>query len=173
MSVATQRTSRKISGPYQDVLVWTRTAGSNAEFFDRLNADGVGNPAMREFVSTFRKNLVAAGVVDDDETIWRILRRFLILEFEFETGAPLARTHALALSRQVLADEDVGRADGLWRTLIEISIATAKTGGSLDRDEVRAKLVGTGVRGMPMGATTAAYLVNFAREERSHRASLL
>ena len=81
-----------------------------------------------------------------DETIWRILRRLLILEFDFESSAPLARTHALMLARQVLADEDVGRAEALWGNLIDISIATGTNGGSLDREALRERLVDAGFR---------------------------
>jgi hypothetical protein len=63
---------------------------------------------MRKFVATSRANLVATGVEDDDDAIWRYLRRMLILAFDFESTAPLARTHGLMLAQQVLADEDAG-----------------------------------------------------------------
>ena len=83
LAVATQRTSKAISGPYQDVLQWARASGSSAEFFDRLAAKGVASNSMRDFAATFRANLIAVGVSDNDDVIWRILRRFLILEFDF------------------------------------------------------------------------------------------
>lgn len=141
LSVATQRTSNAISGAYQDVLQWAHVVGTSAEFFRRLSAKGVASKPMRDFVATFRANLVAEGVDDDDDAIWRILRRFLILEFDFESSSPVARTLGLVLAGQVLSDEDSSRAGALWSDLIEISIATAKTGGSLDlptlSDELR------------------------------------
>ena len=101
---------------------------------------------MRGFVTTFRSNLVAAGAADDDDAVWRVLRRFLILEFDFESTAPLARTLALTLARQILADEDMSRAGSLWSDLIEISISTAKAGGAIGRDELRSELVKRGFR---------------------------
>ena len=146
LAVATQRTSFAISGPYQDVLLWARSADSGAAFFTRLNSKGVASPAMLNFASAFRTNLVAEGVEDDDEVIWRYLRRFLILEFDFESVAPLAREHGQMLARQVLADEDVGRAGALWSVLIEISLATGKTGGALDRSALRQSLIDRGFR---------------------------
>src|SRR3546814_14003200 len=88
---------------------------------------------MREFVATFRANLVTAGIADDDNAIWRVLRRFLILEFDFEAISPLARTHALTLARNVLSEQDSARAEALWINLIEIFIATGKNGGALYR----------------------------------------
>ena len=144
VAVAAQRTSHAISGPYQDVLEWARAAENGTEFFKRLNAKGVAGAAMRTFSETFRRNLVDAGVPDEDEAVWRIMRRFQILEFDFELSAPLARTHALMLARMVLAVGDASRAEALWTALIAIAIETAKSGGSLQRDELRARLVDLG-----------------------------
>lgn len=146
LGIATQRTSRKISGAYQDVLKWAAAAENSEQFFARLNAKGVANPDMREFVETSSGHFVAAGVANEDDAVWRILRRLLILEFDFESSAPLARTHALMLAQHVLADEDAGRADALWHSLISIAIETGTTGGSLDRDGLRQKLVEGGWR---------------------------
>src|SRR3546814_2907512 len=47
LAVATQRTSRAISGPYQDVLEWARKAATGAEFFRQLAAKGLSGPDMR------------------------------------------------------------------------------------------------------------------------------
>ena len=71
LAVATQRTSKAISGPYQDVLLWARAAASSTEFFGRIAAKGVASDLMRNFVATFRSNLVAAGVADNDDAIWQ------------------------------------------------------------------------------------------------------
>lgn len=125
---------------------WAAAAETAAEFFKRLNAKGVGSDDMRKFVATSHANLVSAGVEDDDDAIWRILRRLLILEFDFEATAPIARTHGLMSAQQVLADEDAGRAGGLWRALIELSIATGTTGGVLDRDTLKRKVVEAGFK---------------------------
>ncbi|MET4573255.1 MoxR-like ATPase [Stenotrophomonas rhizophila] len=146
LAVATQRTSRAISGPYQDVLEWARKAATGAEFFTRVATKGVSGLDMRKFSGTFRTNLVAAGVADDDDAIWRFVRRFLILEFDFESSAPLARIHGLFVARQILAPEDTPRAEALWSNLIEISIERAKAGGFVDRAELRGLLSGRGFR---------------------------
>jgi hypothetical protein len=145
-AVATQRTSFAISGTYQDVLEWARTAKTGAQFFARLALKGVASEAMRSFAQTFRANLVAKGVSDDDEAIWTIIRRFLILEFDFESGAPQARAHALTIAGQVLAPEDAGRTQALWGNLIELVILTGKTGGSITGDELAAMLTARGFR---------------------------
>src|SRR3546814_16506890 len=90
---------------------------------------------MRKFAGTFRANLVAAGVADDADAIWRFVRRFLILEFDFESSAPLARTHGLFVARLILAPRDAPRAEALWSNMIELSLERAKAGRSEERRE--------------------------------------
>jgi hypothetical protein len=144
MAIATQRTSYSISGPYQDVLEWARKAESGSQFFARLAMQGVSSESMRVFAKTFRSNLVAYGLADDDEAVWNIIRRFIILEFDFESAAPEAKAHALTLARQVLAPEDAARAEALWSNLIEIVIETGKAGGSVTRQALIERLTSRG-----------------------------
>ena len=136
LAVATQRTSYSISGPYQDVLEWAHRAQSGGQFFARLALQGVASEEMRSFAKAFRSKLVAHGVADEDEAIWAIIRRFMILEFDFESAAPESKAHALTLARQVLAPEDATRAEALWSNLIELVIETGKVGGSVTRESL-------------------------------------
>ena len=138
--IATQRTSRKISGAYQDVLGWARSAATHGEFFTRLAAKGVANDDMRLFVATTRAHFVAGGIADDDETIWQLLRRMRILEFDFEAVAPIARTYSIALARMALADDQVSRAEALWSRLVDLSIQTGTRGGEINTAALKANL---------------------------------
>lgn len=144
LAVATQRTSYSISGPYQDMLEWACRAHSGSQFFARLALKGVASEEMRSFAAAFRNNLVSQGVVDEDEAIWAIIRRFMILEFDFESNAPESKAHALTLARQVLAPEDTKRAEALWSNLIEIVIETGKAGGSIMRQVLIERLTARG-----------------------------
>lgn len=144
LGIATQRTSRQISGSYQDVLKWARDAGTAQAFFKRVAAKGVGSTDKRTFVATTRQHIVANGIEDDDDTIWRILRRILILEFDFEARASLARSYGVALARTALGDADAHRAEALWSKLIDLSLATATTGGEIDKAGLRTSLAEAG-----------------------------
>jgi hypothetical protein len=144
LGIATQRTSRKISGAYQDVLKWARTMDNAAAFFTRLDARGIASEDMRDFVVTTRKHLVAGGVADDDDAIWRLLRRMLILEFDFEATSPITRTYGHALARMALADEDIDRAGSLWSSLVDLSIKTGTTGGEINRKTLLLNLTEAG-----------------------------
>lgn len=137
MAVATQRTSYRISGPYQDVLIWARALDDGPAFGRRVRAHGMAGDAARSFAATFRTHLVSFGVNDDDDTIWRVFRRFQILEFDFESVAPMARTYALDRARMVLDPRDACKAGALWASLIAASLDAAKVGGSLDRTRLR------------------------------------
>lgn len=146
LGIAIQRTSRKISGAYQDVLKWARGAATAAEFFNRIAAKGVANQDMRSFVATTRANLIAGGIDDEDEEIWQRLRRMLILEFDFEASAPVTRIYGQALARQALAADDLGRADALWSRLVDLSIKTGTAGGEIDGAALKANLAEAGFR---------------------------
>lgn len=146
LGIATQRTSRKISGAYQDVLKWAHLMESATVFFARLDTKGVASKDMRDFVETTRKHLVAGGVPDDDDVIWRLLRRIVILEFDFEATSPITRTYGLALARMALSDEDVNRAEALWSRLVDLSIKIGTTGGEVDRKTLGANLAEAGFR---------------------------
>ncbi|MEO1610356.1 MAG: AAA family ATPase [Pseudomonadota bacterium] len=99
---------------------------------------------MRSFANAFRSNLVTHGVADEDEAIWAIIRRFIILEFDFESAAPESKAHALTLARQVLTPEDATRTEALWSNLVELVIETGKAGGSITRQSLIERLTTRG-----------------------------
>jgi hypothetical protein len=150
-AVAIDRTSFKITGPYQDVLRWAREVSSSSVFFGRINRKKVGNDDMRTFVETVRSHFASAACLTDDETVWQVLRRFQILTFDYDAPGSQALELAVERARNVLAPSDVTRASALWSVLTETAIRVAATGGDLDRtrlvDEVanahKFRLLGT------------------------------
>ena len=50
-----------------------------------IDREHFSSAGMRDFVKVFRDNLAKAGASTDDETVWRLLRRLLILVFDFES----------------------------------------------------------------------------------------
>lgn len=140
-AVATDRTSAKIAGPYQDVLRWARELETAAVFTSRLGRRGVANDDMRTFVATVRAHLVSIGCPSDDETVWHVLRRFQILTFDFDAPGSQLVELALERARHVLHASDAPRAAALWKTLTETAIRVAASGGNLDRARLVAALV--------------------------------
>ena len=136
LAIATARISRKIAGPYQDVLTWARQLGSAAIFIDRINRPGSSNTDMRSFVQTFRTRLQEAGAPHNDETVWRLLGRLQILVFDFT--APGSADESLARERaaKALHSDDTSHAGDFWRVLVELAIHVAANGGDRNRDRL-------------------------------------
>ena len=133
LGIATAQMSRKIAGPYQDVLTWAREIGSAAVFHARLKREGAAGPDMSRFVETLRRHLASAGADSDDESLWRLMRRMRILVFDVTSkdsaSLALAR-HQCALA---LHPDDVPRAGALWSVLTTIALETDAVGGDIDR----------------------------------------
>ena len=140
LAVALARTTQKIEAAYQDVLNWARNIEDATTFHARLNREGEANDAMRSFVSTFRENLKAAGAPHNDETVWKILRRFHILVFDF-TAADSASAE-LMHERALRAVESGGmdEARNLWSRLTTLSLEIAVNAGHRTRESLRADL---------------------------------
>lgn len=133
MAVAASRSSRNIDGAYQDVLASARQVPSGQAFASHINMPGVGNPAMRQFMTTFKANLESHGAPCDNDEAWRLLQRLQILIFDFEAPGSASRDLARERCLGALAPEHAGQADALWAGLVEIAFETAKRGGSHDR----------------------------------------
>lgn len=160
LAIATAKISRKIAGPYQDVLTWARHLGSAATFMDRINRPGSSNADMRSFVQTFRTRLQEAGAPHDDDTVWRLLGRLRILVFDFT--APGSADESLARDRaaRALHIDDARHAGSLWTVLVELALRVAASGGDRTRDELVEDLRGQPFRlaGERRHATTRARL---------------
>jgi hypothetical protein len=141
-AVATERNSFKIAGPYQDVLRWAREVSAPSIFFGRINRKGVGNDDMRTFVETVRVHLKSAGGMNDDETVWQILRRLQILAFDYDAPGSQSIELAIERARNLLDPTDSNRASALWKVLTEIAIRVAASGGDLDRTRLVCEISG-------------------------------
>lgn len=140
LAVATAKTSRKIDGPYQDVLAWARRLGSSEVFFQRLRRKGSASEDMRSFVETLREHLKHFGGPTDDETVWLILRRFQILRFDFTADGSESESLARERAVRALHPDDAPRAAALWSTLIERAIRIASVGGETTATELTTEL---------------------------------
>jgi hypothetical protein len=83
---------------------------------------------MRDFVEVFRANIALAGAPTDDETVWRLLRRFQILPFDFESPGSDYEHRVRERARLVLTNDQAERAPDLWPVLIDHAGACARAG---------------------------------------------
>jgi hypothetical protein len=136
VAVAIARSTTRVEASCQEVLHWARQLPDGATFAAHINLEGFSSKGMRDFVEVFRANLLAAGAPADDETLWRLLRRFQILVFDFESYGSDYEHRARERARLTLIPEQAGRAGELWPILIEQAGASARAGGAQDRNAV-------------------------------------
>ncbi len=165
LAIAAARTSRKIDGAYQDVLTWARKLDDAATFFARIDRPGSANDDMRTFVGTFRAHLQSSGVLSDDNSVWRLLRRLQILVFDFTAQGSASEDLARERAVRALHADDGARAGGLWSALIELALRSAASGGELKRGDLIQELSSQGFRlaGEHRYSTARAALVEASR----------
>lgn len=143
MAVTVARSSTRIERDCQQVLQWARELPDAETFAAQIGRAGFASNGMREFVETFRHHLAAANAPSDDVTVWRLLRRFLILPFDFEAPGSNYDHRAREQARLTLAPEDAGRAADLWSVLSDEALACDVAGGAVDRPALVQKLTQT------------------------------
>ena len=136
LAVAIARTTTRIEHACQEVLHWARQLPDGSTFATHINLEGFSSKGMRDFVEVFRTNLATAGGPTDNETVWRLLRRFQILVFDFESHGSDYEHRARERARLALVPDQAGRAGELWPILIEQAGASARAGGARARDAV-------------------------------------
>ncbi|HIH2750283.1 ATP-binding protein [Burkholderia aenigmatica] len=146
LAIATARGSRKIDGPYQDVLALARHIGDAETFISQLKLPGVANDDMRTFVKTLQGHLKEEGAPHDDETTWKLLRRLQILTFDFTAPGSASEDLARERALRTLHADDASRVDAFWGNLVELAISVAKNGGDRSRTTLLESLHPRGFR---------------------------
>lgn len=114
LAVAIARTTTKIDQHIQEVLKWAREYQDPADFFQRLNQPRVSHRSMREFVEAFRGNMACIDGANDDHAVWRLLRRFQVLAFDFEQAGSMCSLYARDRCASLLEPQQASRAGDLW-----------------------------------------------------------
>lgn len=133
LAVAIARTSTRVEHACQEVLQWARQLPDALSFAEHIERERFASNDMRDFVKVFRANLALAGGPTDYETVWRLLRSFQILAFDFESPGSDYEHRARERARLVLIPDQVERAAALWPVLIHHAGVCARAGGALDR----------------------------------------
>jgi hypothetical protein len=110
LAVAIARTTTRVEHACQEVLHWARQLPDGATFAEHISRGNFSSKDMRDFVVVFRANLALAGAPTDDETVWRLLRSFQILPFDFESPGSDYEHRARERARLVLISDQADRA---------------------------------------------------------------
>jgi hypothetical protein len=136
LAIATSAGSRKIDGAYQDVLTWARQIGDARTFVEQIRRSGSSNEDKRAFVETFRTHLRDFGLADDDETVWKLLRRLQILVFDFTAVGSATEVLERERCARALLPAEALRAGELWNVFTELAIEVAASAGDRDRNRL-------------------------------------
>ena len=129
LAVATAKSSAKIDRAYQEVINQARQIGDAQTFTERINREGSVNEDMRNFVDTFKKHLAHFGSATDDEFVWKLLRRFQILVFDFAASGSQSEELAKERCLRALHRDHADRSTILWNALIELALDISADGG--------------------------------------------
>jgi len=142
--VAVATTTGRFEQAGRNVLAWVRQSANFTDFFLRIKTKKLASDGMRTFLKAVRDGLDrSAGVAVGDETVWKFLRHFVVLYFDFEHDeASERRIEVTERLRYALPPKDNGRAPDLWRSLVEIVDATKSSAGSVDRPQLIERLAG-------------------------------
>jgi hypothetical protein len=140
LAVAMARTTTRVEHACQEVLHWARQLPDGTTFAAHIIRENFSSKGMRDFVDVFRTNLAAAGAPTEDETVWRLLRRFQILVFDFESPGSDYEHRAHERGRLALAADQPHRTVDLWPVLIDQAGACARAGAVFDHASLVARL---------------------------------
>lgn len=133
LAAAIARTTTRVEQVCQEVLHWARQLPDGATFAAHINRQSFASNDMRSFVDVFRANLALAGAPTEDEMLWRLLRRFQILVFDFESAGSDYDHRVRENLRWMLGADQAHRANDLWPVLIDYVSASARAAGTADR----------------------------------------
>ncbi len=136
LAVAIARTTTRVERACQETLHWARQLPNSTEFTASIARKKFASDGMRSFVEVFRSNLAAINAPIDDETVWRLLRRFQILVFDFESPGSDYEHRARERARFALLPDQANRAAELWPVLLDHVGACARAGGARDRSTI-------------------------------------
>ena len=129
LAVATAKSSAKIDRAYQEVINQARQIGDAQTFTERINREGSVNEDMRTFVDTFKRHLAHFGSATDDEFVWKLLRRFQILVFDFAASGSQSEELAKERCLRALHRDHADRSTSLWSALVELALGISADGG--------------------------------------------
>lgn len=135
---------------YRPVLNWARYSHDGADFIARINLKDFSNQTRAQFVSDIREIAKThVGRAPTDDEIWRLLRSFVILHFDFNAEASSAdESAAIAVLQTFLSSDDRSRSRDIWNALNVYTSQIIPAAGSLSRDQILERL---SQQGLPVG----------------------
>lgn len=147
VGVAVAGFTARADAHYRPILTWARYSASGDDFIRRIQQPDFSHKDRAAFVDNVRRIITAEARRDaTEDEVWRVLRSFVILHFDFLADASSGDAAAtLGQLQSYLAPADRPRATHLWNYLAQSASSLIPAGGSLNRERLLALLVAGGL----------------------------
>lgn len=130
---------------YQAALSWARHSANASDFHTRISTPRFSSAAHREIEHLARTKITNyAGRAATDDEVWRFLRSFVLLDFDFSRAGSRDSNYVVSMLQNALQPEQAGGAPRLWDKLLAIAGAGNPTAGSYDAATLREHLLSEG-----------------------------
>lgn len=150
VGVAMGTLTARADSHYRPVLTWARYSASGEDFVRRVQQPDFSHKDRTAFVDNVRR-IIAAELGRDasDDEVWRLLRSFVILHFDFLSDASSGDAASiLGQLQSYFSPADRPRAPDVWNYLAQSASTLIPAAGSLDRDRLLELLA---AEGLPAG----------------------
>ena len=136
-----------------ELLEWARTSECTEAFLEKVSAFR----AKKQHLETFRQVLLGVAVHPvGDADLWRFLRVFVAIPFDFDGTTPRDRTDVIEALREVVPNGAVEGAADLADILFSIASEFAKAGGELTLETLLPRIPAAVRSRIPSAATQNA-----------------
>ncbi|HEX3885376.1 MAG TPA: ATP-binding protein [Stellaceae bacterium] len=136
----------RVDQHYQAVLNWAEHSSNAANFFERIAQHDYSHHDKRTFITTARAILDAhaARPLTDDE-FWHFLKAFVIIHYDFESGAGSRdETNVIERLKGVLGPDKRDVAKSIWDHLVRKAGELIPAGGGATRATLVGQLTAAG-----------------------------
>lgn len=140
-AVAIERTSQAIETGVQEALELARATTTAESFYRLLRMPGRGNTYMHRFVDAFGKHLSDNGITDE-ETLFQLLKRFVVLVFDYARPNSIAEHHDRMRSQHLASNT---QSSDLYDALLGLVLRLDAIGGETDYPHMTDQLRDLGI----------------------------
>lgn len=134
----------KLARHFQPLLEWARTSKDSSEFLRKVSLSSFSSKEKQEYLQILRHLLSKSkgGDATDDET-WKFLRCLVVIHFDIENPGSRDSVHCWNRLLDQIKNRDEEQAKLLFNALTSTVAEYARSAGSIDIGDLRAKIPNT------------------------------
>jgi hypothetical protein len=142
LGVAIHNASRAAKERFDQVTAWALASSSSAEFFQRIETQGLSSGEMRKLVTQVTAQVRDhAGEAATDEALLGLFQRLVLLDFDIEREGSRDRTSAIEDLRALVPGHSLESAKALWGHLQDAVRSAGHASGDYTAQTLREHLL--------------------------------